>query len=132
MTNEFDANLEGLIRQLDAKEPMMLKSKKLSPRRVRSLSRTCLRKVVAYGDGLWIDKEDMTRAAKALGYVTEIDFWDIREACRNRLKLQRYFSANYAKDLAARAAIKTLQVTLGNIICYSYQAYRSVKDKVTG
>ncbi len=128
MTKEFDCSLEGLISQLHAKEPMILDSERLSPRKVRSFSRNCLRKVVAYGDGLWIDKDDMTRAAKALGYVTEIDFWDIREACRRRLRLQRYFSANYAGVLAAKA----LDFTLGNLVYYSYQTCRSIKRKVIG
>ena len=130
MAKEFDCSLEGLIGQLHAREPMMLKSEELSPRRVRNLSKRGLRLIVARGDGIFIDKDEMKRAARALGYVTEvkIDFEDIREKCRRRLRLQRYFSVNYAENLA----IKALDLTLGNMIYYSYQTCRSIKKKVLG
>jgi len=130
MTKEFSYSLEGLISQLHAKEPMILDSEKLSPRKVRSTAKRGLRLMIAKGDGILIDKDDMKKAARALGYVTEvkIDFEDIRENCRRHLRLQRYFSLNYAEELA----IKTLEFTLGNIIYYSYQACCSIKRKVIG
>lgn len=128
MTKEFNCSLEGLISQLHAREPRMLESENLSPRKVRSIAKRGLRLMIARGDGIFITEEDMKKAARALGYVTEIDFWEIREACRRRLRLQRYLSADYAKDLA----IKAMEVTLGNIVYFSYQTYRSIKDKVTG
>jgi hypothetical protein len=126
MIKDFDTNLEGLISQLHTLEPRInSKGRELSPREVRSRARDGLRRIVAYGDGLWIDKEEMTRAAKALGYYNENWFEDARQSCRNHLKLNRYFSSKTITEAIA----KTLEITALVLIGTPYITYHYLKGK---